>query len=85
MKTRKEIHQEINALGGLSMLNRLSLEELKKLYSLYREDLDWITKNTPLHQYNAMYNANYNARREVNKAFCKKIGSNVSLEDEFSK
>lgn len=85
MKTRKEIHQEINALGGLSRLGSLSLEELKKLYSLYREDLDWIQENAPLHQYNAMYDANYNARKEVNKAFCKKIGStHISLDKEFS-
>ncbi|MBP3345713.1 MAG: hypothetical protein J6L86_01610 [Alphaproteobacteria bacterium] len=74
MRTRKEIHQEIIDRGGLVKLDQLSTEELKKLYSLYCEDLVWIQANAPLHQYNAMFNANFNARKVVNQAIEKKSG-----------
>ncbi len=78
MRTRKEIHQEIFDLGGLIKLDQLSQEELKKLYSLYCEDLVWIQANAPLHQYNAMFNANFNARRTVKQALEKKSGKEIS-------
>lgn len=78
MRTRKEIHQEIFDLGGLIKLDQLSQEELKKLYSLYCEDLIWIQANAPLHQYNAMFNANFNARKTVKQALEKKSGKEIS-------
>ena len=83
MEKRKKIHQQIVNLGGLTKLDTLSIDELKKLYALYMEDLQWIVKRAPLQHYNQMIEANNNARSLVNKAFNKKLGSDYNLGKDF--